>query len=54
MVLKVRIVTTILRVEGYWKGEQRGHVYCKAGSVGKGGGGGKGKRMEGSKAWIVR
>lgn len=35
MVLKVRIVTTILRVEGYWKGEQRGHA-CKAGSLGRG------------------
>lgn len=36
MVLKVRIVTTILRVEGYWKGEQRGHVSVRQAPLGRG------------------
>lgn len=46
MVFKVRIVTTILRVEGYWKGAQRGHVSVRQALLGRGVGVGVGRESE--------
>ena len=50
MILKVRIVTTILRVVGYCKGAQRGHFSARQAQLGWLGVGVGG--ASGSRGWV--